>query len=235
MLEILPGIKIFKKSLWIEKEKTLVISDLHIGYEESLCKQGILIPRMQLEDIKKELTEILDKFDPKTIIINGDLKHEFGEISKQEWFDTFKILDLLLERSKVILIKGNHDTILEPIAKKKGLEIQDYFSTGKSCILHGHMKINNLEIQNCDTLIIGHDHPAISLKEGIKSETYKCFLLGKYKEKNLIVLPSFFSLVEGTDIKKERTLSPYLNQELNNFKVYIIGDKEYFFGKVKDI
>ena len=94
VVEIIQGIRIVKECLYLEKEKILIISDLHIGQEEALNKQGLLVPRFQLEDIIKEINEIKSKVEFEKVIINGDLKHEFGLISKQEWNDTLKFLDL---------------------------------------------------------------------------------------------------------------------------------------------
>jgi hypothetical protein len=34
---------------------------------------------------------------------------------------------------------------------------------------------------------------------------------------------------------KERLLSPYLQQKLDNFEVFAVGDKTYRFGKLKNI
>ena len=44
----------------------------------------------------------------ETIIVNGDLKHEFGAISEQEWRNVLKLLDYLGQHcGEIILIKGN--------------------------------------------------------------------------------------------------------------------------------
>ena len=41
-------------------------------------------------------------------VINGDLKHEFGIINRQEWDGVLKIIDLILKYSKnIILVKYN--------------------------------------------------------------------------------------------------------------------------------
>jgi len=234
-MEILKGIEIVDAALWLAKERVLVIADLHIGYEEDLNKQGIMITRNQFKDTTGLLNKILKQVNPKTIVINGDLKHEFGDISSQEWRETTEILQLLLNQAKVILIKGNHDTILGPIAKKKGLEIVDSYYTGDVCILHGDKMLENEKTKNAKILIIGHEHPAISLREESKVEKYKCFLLGKWKGQNLIVMPSFLPIIEGSDILKEEVLSPYLEQNLSNFEVFIVGDKVYNFGKLKNL
>ena len=45
------NIEIIDLGLYLVKEKTLILSDLHIGIEESLNKQGILIPRFQFNDL----------------------------------------------------------------------------------------------------------------------------------------------------------------------------------------
>ena len=52
-MDIIPGIKLVDLALSIKD--TLIITDTQIGYEESLNKQGILIPRFQLNDILKRL------------------------------------------------------------------------------------------------------------------------------------------------------------------------------------
>lgn len=234
-MKILPGIEIKSKALWLPKQKALIIADLHLGYEEALAKRGVLAPRTMLREMKKEIQELL-RLKPKTIIINGDLKHEFGEISRQEWRDSIEILDLLSRRSRVVLIKGNHDTILGPIARRKGIEIKDFYAAGGVYILHGHKIFLDCLDKNIKTVIIGHEHPAVSLREGVKKEIYKCFLLGRWKSKNLIVMPSFFTIFEGSDVSKEKLLSPFLNEKtIKNFKVFVLGDKVYEFGKLKDI
>ena len=111
-MEILKGIEIVGKGLWIPKLKILILADLHIGYEETLNKQGILVPRQQFSVIKEELDELLKKLKPRIVIINGDLKHEFGEISRQEWQDTSKILDLLSLNSRVILASSSMPSLM---------------------------------------------------------------------------------------------------------------------------
>ena len=228
-MNILPNIEIKGLSLFIDN-KVLVIADLHIGVEEKMQKQGILIPLFQFNDLYKQIKELL-KLKPEVIIINGDLKQEFGKISDQEWRDTLKILDLLTSNcKKVILVKGNHDTILGPIAKKRNVEILDKYRYKDILFIHGNKKIET----DAKTIIIGHIHPSVGLKEGRRIERYKCFMKGKYNDKNLIVLPAFSKLREGIDILNQEFISPYI-QEINDFEIFVVGDKIYNFGKAKDI
>ena len=242
-MKIMNNIKIIDLALCLEKEKILVIADMHIGYEEALNKQGILIPRFQFKEIIKRLEKILKntKINKKNklekIIINGDIKHEFGTISEQEWRETLRLLDFLTKFcDEIILIKGNHDTIIGPIAKKRNVRIVDYCLTKKGVlIIHGHRIPEKDLLKKTNTIIIGHEHPALSLREDIRVEKFKCFLKGKYKRKNLVVMPSFCLATEGTDILKEKLLSPFLDQDLTNFDVFVVADKVYDFGKLKNL
>jgi metallophosphoesterase superfamily enzyme len=81
----------------------------------------------------------------------------------------------------------------------------------------------------------------ISDKPNIKREKYKCFLIGKYKTKNIIILPSFLATIEGTTINSieyeyDDSFSIIPKKNLMNFNVYVWGEKEnYSFGKIRSI
>lgn len=234
-MNITKNIQIIDLALYLPKHKTLIISDIHIGYEEALNKKGILIPRHSFKDRVERLNKILAKVKVKTVIINGDLKHEFGRISEQEWRDTLTFLNLLTKDHEVILIKGNHDTILGPIAGKKNLEILDYYVVDDILITHGHklVRLCKAGMKKTKIIIIGHNHPAITITDKTRYETYKCFFKGKYKDKTLVVMPSFNLLTEGTAYDSS-TNSPYIKDK-DDFEVYVVGDRVYYFGKYKDL
>ena len=272
-MKLMNNIEILDLGLYFDGN--LVFSDFHIGYEEALNKEGVLVPRFQFESIIKRLDKIFLKLKKKRIdkiIVNGDIKHEFGTISEQEWRHTLRLLDYLLKKcDEVVLIKGNHDTILGPIAEKRNVKVLDYYLINKKItlsknqlkkesikkiqlknksllkkpiknlnlknkknilIIHGDKVPGNDLLENADTIILGHEHPAVSVKEGPRVELFKCFLKGKYKNKDLIVQPSFNLVTEGTDILKEELLSPFLKQNLDDFEVFLVADKVYGFGKL---
>lgn len=235
-MEISKGIEMMGLCLYLKKEKALVIADVHMGVEEALNKQGILVPRTQYAETINLLENRLKGFGLKKIIINGDLKHEFGKISETEWRHTLRLLDFLFEHcKKIVLIKGNHDTILGPIADKRGLEVKRNYAIGKTMILHGDKIPKGEKFDSMKRLIIGHEHPAVSLHKDGRLEKFKCFLKGKWKKKELIVMPSFNLVTEGTDVIKEKLLSPFLKQSLDDFQVFIVSEGVYGFGTVKDI
>ncbi len=228
-------------SVFLKSESVLIIGDIHLGLEEELNQRGVLIPRQELNINLKKIEEILGtlqkkKLKVKTLIVNGDLKHDFGTINQQEWREINKFLDFLNKKfERVILVKGNHDNLLEPIIRKRSLDMKNYVMIKDKLITHGH-KIYKISYRHdIKTIIIGHEHPAIILDDGIRKETFKTFLIGKWRRKTLIVMPSFCSVTVGSDVR-EGTISPFLSEsKLQRFKVIVLGDKLYNFGKLKEI
>ncbi|MEM2131306.1 MAG: metallophosphoesterase [Candidatus Woesearchaeota archaeon] len=225
LIEILDNIYLFDLSVFIKNSKILIISDLQLGYEEALNKKGFLIPRFQEKDIFFRLSYIMDKLKPNLVIINGDIKHEFSVISKTEWTSVKRLIEVIKKKSDLILIKGNHDNMLEPIAKKKEISLLDFYfiKEEKIYICHGDEIHNNEFIKKSETIIIGHEHPAIGLREKGRVEKFKCFLKGKFNDKNMVVIPSFNTITEGTDILQEKLMSPFL-KNIDNFEVFLIND-----------
>jgi len=226
------------KSLYFPNSGVLVLADLHVGWEESLNKQGIFVPRSQFEETMKDLREIFKKINiVDKIVIVGDLKHEFGDILSQEWREIEEVLDFLKKKSeKVILIRGNHDTILEPIARRKELDVKDFHIEDGICFLHGDEIFSECLDKKIEMIILGHRHPAVVLSDKYKKEKYKCFLVGKWKGKKIVILPSFFPFVEGGDVVAIEDNKLFIPEsKLKDFEVFIVGDKTYKFGKVKRI
>ncbi len=214
--------------------KALVIADLHLGFEESLGRQGVLVPRAQYKAIIKRLDWILEHVAVEHVILNGDVKHEFGTITKQEWREVRRLFEYFQSKNlKITVIKGNHDTILGPIARALQLKEVKEARHKNILITHGDYAPQKLE----KIVIIGHEHPAITLREKAKAEKFKCFLKGKYKKSVLIVQPSFNTLTEGTDILKEQFLSPLI-KNVASFEAFIVDDKTHQvlpFGKVSKL
>jgi uncharacterized protein len=245
-MQIMKGVEIVGLALYIRQLNSLVIGDVHIGYEEALNRRGVMIPRFHFRDVVAATDSILQQLKPllkkskkqklDKIIINGDLKHEFGLISDQEWREILKFIDLLAANcEKIVLVKGNHDVILGPVARKRSIEVVDDYSSRNFFICHGHQIPATAEYKKAKILVIGNEHPAVSIKENSRVETFKCFLKGKFRGKQLIAMPSFNPITIGTDVLKEKFISPFLKISISNFEVFVAADKTYYFGRIKDL
>lgn len=247
-MKIFPYIEIVDLGLYFTKHHLLAITDLQFGYEESLNKKGVLVPRFAYQEMLKRMEAMLTQCCKlsqtkkiKAVLVNGDFKHEFGTISETEWRHCVRFLKLLQEYAeRIILVKGNHDTMLEPIAKTRGLEVVDYYLLDDILFVHGDtlppLLSDKQMMKRISTIVIGHEHPAVLLSQWPRSEKYKAFLIGTWKRKKLIVLPSFNLCTEGTDVLKEYLLSPFLKTvDISSFDAYLVADKPYYFGKLRNV
>ena len=233
-------IEFIGKSLLIEtgKERILAIGDLHLGYGEGLRRSGVHIPSKTFEFIEKEIEAILNKVGKvDEVILLGDVKHSFSTIMRDEREEIRKLFLLIKKKAKkIIIIKGNHDKILEPIVRNYFIEIKDFYLKESICFLHGDRDFKEIYNRKIKLWVMGHAHPAIELSDGVKRETYKCFLEGKWKGKKIIVLPSFFSVNEGSNICLY-DLNLAWNFKIESFKAHIVGEglEVLPFGKVKNL
>lgn len=220
------------KTILLESnESILVVGDLHLGFGEVMREGGVFVPVDLFKDLLKEFDSIFDRigFGEKKkldkIILLGDLKHEFGKILRDEWNEVSEIFDYFCKRThEVIVVKGNHDKIIEPIARKKKISVFDFYISGENAFFHGDKKFDEMNYKRIKRWFMGHAHPAITLSDGNKKEKYKCFLVGDFEGKEIFILPSFFDVNEGTDIKSDYDIGLPWNFDLNKFSVKIVGE-----------
>ncbi len=229
--------KIVYEGLYIKRLNALVISDIHLGLEYVLANKGVYVPRIQYKKVIEKIEKILKIVSPKILIINGDIKHEFSETSYHEYKEVFDFLNYLKEIfDEIILIKGNHDNYIERITKKFDINVYKELVLNGYYFTHGHKIFEGFN-KNYKKIIIGHEHPAITLIDEVGSKTkYKCFLIGL----NVIVLPSISYYSYGTNVNmipKEELLSPILKEfDIYEFNTYVVEeDLVLNFGKLKNL
>ena len=241
-MQLAPCVEAIDLAIYLQKQKALVLSALHMGFEESLNVQGIFVPRTHYKDLVDRLEHVFAvlakaKKPVKRVVITGDLKHEFGKIARQEWRDVMRMVDYLLRKcKKLVLIKGNHDVQLGPIARRQGIELVKDFRADDILIIHGDAEPKDMK--GVKAVIMGHEHPAISLRHNRRIEKFKCYIVGTYKRATLIVQPSCNLLTEGTDVLQGHFLSPLLKGSISRFRAYLIDDQKHEildFGPLKNL
>src|SRR5437667_11590268 len=109
-IEVAKGVEATRDfALFLRDERTLVISDLHLGFEGALAEQGVSIPRFQRRVILERLGKMLDRGKAEKVIIAGDFKHEFSKKLVDEWGGVKQVLRLLKDRVTPVLFLGTHD------------------------------------------------------------------------------------------------------------------------------
>ncbi len=165
--------------------RVLVVGDLHIGYERILFKQDYYSTNLTIRIIT-EFEKLVEKLEPTEIIILGDLKHSIQDFSKPEFHQIAQLLQHLQQRAKVTIIPGNHDADLElvtpddtKISSSAGLRLQ--FKSKQIYLLHGHAHPSS-DILSCDSMIMGHIHPTISIsKFKQKSSLHRVWVKTKWR------------------------------------------------------
>ncbi len=222
------GIEVFPYGAIVKS--TLVVADLHLGYEDALRERGVELPYEQYPWMKRKILRYIEEEDPEIVILDGDIKHEFGGALSQEWREVLDLIRTLKGRVKVEVVRGNHDNYLIPILLREGIEIRDpYLILEHVMYFHGHKELISVP-KEVELIVMGHEHPAISLRDDIGgSHRFKVFLEGEYLGIKVLVLPSLSPLAPGTDIikaGKESLLSPVLRKaNLDEFMVYIVDEE----------
>ncbi|RLF53860.1 MAG: hypothetical protein DRN13_03600 [Thermoplasmata archaeon] len=218
---------------YIRDLSLLIISDLHLGYEAVSAEHGVFIPKVQFGKIKEMIRRCFSKTRARRILILGDVKHEFSETSYHEYREVsslFSYLDGIFK--EVIVVKGNHDTFIQRMTRRFGIEVYDCYNEDRYSFIHGHKEFD-LERMEGDTLVMGHEHPSVALftDVGVK-EKLKVFLYGNHKGKRILVMPSASFFAEGSDVNilpREELISPILRRvDIDSFKaVGILEDDRY--------
>lgn len=216
----------------------IAIADLHLGLEASMNSRGHYIPEFQLEDIKEELELLQEETGSKRILINGDLKNQFST-SYSEKREIGELLDFLSERFEdIIIIEGNHDTFLEETIEDRGLRMLESYEEDGVLFVHGHEEIE----KEFDTVVIGHEHPALVLEDEIGvTEKVPCLLHGETEKGRIIVLPAFSKISNGSEVNRMNSselLSPILQETgIENFEATAISREGgvYEFGKIQNL
>ncbi len=204
--------------------RNLIISDLHLGYEIAMAREGFYLPRV-FHEVVGDLKGLIKRERPKRLIINGDLKHSFIP----EWRERaelkafFEEIGPLVE--EIVLVRGNHD-VGTLWLRELGVEVVDELELGRWKLVHGHKVVEG------ERFIIGHEHPAIRLRDEVGAIVkVPAFLLGE----KLIVLPAFSPWAYGNDILRE-IVSPFLRFYPEDFRVLVPLDNELLdFGRLSQL
>jgi len=211
-------------ALMIEGDKkSLVITDLHLGFENTLSLNNVFLGKNKtVTEITKEIELIIDKTKPDSLILLGDVKSGINSITKVEWETVPAFFENITKLIDIILVPGNHDANIEKLipneitlAGSKGIIIDDILLT------HGHTMPSE-NFSQINTIVMGHIHPVFFEKESlingervwvsIISDKQKIFH-SKSGELELIILPSFNRYFYATQKKfYKKSISPIIEK-----------------------
>lgn len=182
---LLPG-----KAVFWEEERTLLISDLHLGKITHFRKAGFALPPAAAHHNFLKLDELISTQSPERIIFLGDLFHD---LYNEEW----EMFSLWRKQYPIemIIVMGNHDRIPTWMFQASGISVfEKDLLIGEFLFTH-HPPESVPENMH---VFCGHIHPVFSLRaRGRQSLRLPIFVL----DKQITILPSFGVFTGGYEIE----------------------------------
>lgn len=192
-----------QRAAFREKDKALILSDLHIGKTAHFRKNGIALANNIMKSDLERLSALIEYFQPEKFIVVGDLLHA-GDNSDVDEFCVWKkqYSDL-----QFYLIEGNHDRISKALEEKLCFDYKAERLDSDNIIF-----IHDFDPARSGFQITGHIHPGIVLSSAVKNIRLPCFALTS----NQLLLPAFseFTGLDTKNLPKKSTFFVFTDAEI---------------------
>lgn len=215
------------------KRKSLVITDIHIGFESSMASNEVFVGKNSATDeLIEELTQIIDSEKPDSIILLGDVKTSIKNITKIEWEQVPLFFKKIREKCDVVLVPGNHDANIQRLTPENISMISAAGMVEENILLtHGHTMPSE-NFSHVDKIIMGHLHPVFFQEDSIingqrvwvsiKTEKENVFP-SRRGELEIVIVPSFNRYLYATHKREyKKSISPIINRVKTVSKAKII-------------
>ncbi|MCW3093979.1 MAG: metallophosphoesterase [Ferruginibacter sp.] len=207
------------RCIFWQEQKTLILSDLHLGKTGHFRKAGIAVPQAIFKEDMQRLVTLLQLYKPQQVVVIGDMFHSVDNKEHDffiRWRKDFAQL-------AIMLVKGNHDILKESWYTGAGIQV----CCGEDGSVSRALKIGNFVFTHDinDPLLdpidpslyffSGHIHPGISI-HGLANQSlhFPCFYFGE----QYAVLPAFSRFTGTYTIKPKRGEAVYALLPNNHLK-----------------
>jgi DNA ligase-associated metallophosphoesterase len=191
-------------ALFWERERLLVVSDLHLEKGSSFAMRGVLLPPYDTVATLGRLAAVVTHYDPLTVIALGDSFHDRGAHGRLIAPDR-DALSALQARRDWIWISGNHDPALPD---DLGGVVATEVALGGIVFRH--------EPTGAFGEIAGHLHPKARVSTRGRSMERRCFASDGAR----MVMPAFGAYAGGLSIRN-RAFARIFSAD---FTAHVLGD-----------
>jgi putative SbcD/Mre11-related phosphoesterase len=200
------------RAAYLPDEDVASVSDLHVGLADAARRDGTALPFDEEATLESAVRDVLTRFDPSTLVFDGDVQHSFGGIGDAR--DTVHRLKRAVESrgTEPVFVEGNHDTDLDTV-----VETKTWHEEGDAVFVHGDTVPANLP--DASLYVVGHDHPTVE----IEGQKQPCFLHGPFEDASVVVTPALNPLCEGVVVNEMRArdfMSPFV-RDFDVFRVAV--------------
>ncbi|WP_017730823.1 ligase-associated DNA damage response endonuclease PdeM [Nafulsella turpanensis] len=184
------------KAIFWKEQKSLLLSDVHLGKAAHFRKAGIAVPGTIHRHDLERISNLIHQTGAERVLFLGDLFH--SELNKEWWF--FEEWLHTHQEVQFVLIKGNHDILPPAIYQQSRLKIAEEELILSPFILT-HEPLNSKKSKKGLYNICGHIHPAIKLRGGAFQQLrLPCFYFGLH----YALLPAFGKFTGFYQIKPKK-------------------------------
>jgi len=211
---------------------SLVIAELHIGYEQKLFPNTDVF---FTDKLAKRAIALINETHATRLIINGDVKHSTGASTPEEQRELAKFFDAMKETGiRITIIKGNHDGGIERFVHEAEIADGSGILIGDIGICHGNAWPSDEICANAKTLVLAHTHPSVM----ISGKNERCWLVGRLNKKakarfknwrtlKVVVMPAFSALVGGATLNRRAGRHSLLGPLFKN-EMFKIGEAQVY-------
>ena len=197
------------RAVYLPAEETLVVADLHVGRDAA---SAVELPLGERTDLTDRLATLLAAFDPREVVVAGDLLHAFDRIPEGVAETVAALGETVADAgAELVVVRGNHDSMLDSVRGELGaggdvaanseedrasVPTPEEYRVGDTLVVHGH----DAPDETADRYVVGHDHPAIEI-EGTR---HPCLLYGpgSYRGGDVVMVPAFNRLAPGVTVNE---------------------------------
>lgn len=234
--------------LSLRRERLLLLADTHVGYEVELRRVKGVNVMSQTRRLVERVLELVDAHNITSVAILGDVKHELP-VPRESAEEVRAFLSTVAKRVPMLLIPGNHDSLLQEIASGiGGVEVAPTRGVliDRFLLVHGHVKPAKQDLEKADVVIMGHTHPAVVIRDEIGYAVKEPALLKMRTSRSrmcralygepckrrarlkIVVLPASHPLITGVDVREipqmaseGRTLLKYVEWKPEEVEIYL--------------
>ena len=187
-IEVAPGLRLTGDgAAWLPALATLVVADVHVGYELAAQRRGGYLPPVQRGAVVgARLATIAREFSVRRLVIAGDLRHSTHDVDDFERAELAAFAAALPAEVTLDVLAGNHDRGGSIVGRSVPVPMR----LGDVDIRHEPPTVRPARWTLC-----GHLHPRVTVRDETgASARYPCALVGE----SVVVLPAFSEWAGGT-------------------------------------
>lgn len=176
---------------WVPAERTVVVADVHLGYELAAQRRGGWLPRVETgREIGARLAAIATALGAERLVIAGDLRHSTRDVDAMERAELHALAQAVREQVSVEVVLGNHDRGGALVDLPAAAMVR----VGAVDVVHHPPRAIPQRWTIC-----GHLHPRVTVRDDAgASARYPCAMVGP----RTVVLPAWSDWAGGIEVRR---------------------------------